>query len=58
MALKLRDRLSDGHSESPERLAECLEALKRVQETRSEAQGNVNPQLALAVLAGDLEKLL
>ena len=57
MAVSLRDELAEP-STSPERMTMCLEALKRVQETRLEAQGNVNPQLALAVLASDLGNLL
>jgi len=57
MAVRLRDELAD-ESKSRERKQACLKALKRVQETRSEAQGNANPQLALAVLASDLGDLL
>jgi len=57
MAVRLRDELAEP-STSPERIKTCLKALKRVQETRMEAQGNANPQLALAVLASDLESLL
>jgi DNA polymerase-3 subunit delta' len=57
MAVRLRDELARP-STSPDRMEACLEALKRVQETRMEAQGNANPQLALAVLASDLESLL
>jgi len=57
MAVRLRDELAEP-STSPERMKACLEALKLVQETRMEAQGNANPQLALAVLASDLDGLL
>jgi len=57
MAVRLRDELVDPTT-SPERMEACLRALKRVQETRMEAQGNANPQLALAVLASDLGSLL
>jgi DNA polymerase-3 subunit delta' len=57
LAVRLRDELT-ASSTSPERLERCLKALKRVQETRMEAQGNANPQLALAVLASDLGSLL
>jgi hypothetical protein len=57
LAVKLRDELTTP-STSPERMEVCLKALKRVQETRMEAQGNANPQLALAVLASDLGDLL
>jgi hypothetical protein len=34
-----------------------LKALAHIETARTQAQNNVNPQLALAVLAGDLEKL-
>ena len=57
MAISLRDEIAEP-STSPDRMKTCLKALKRVQETRMEAQGNANPQLALAVLASDLGKLL
>ena len=57
MAVSLRDEIAEPKT-PPERMTMCLEALKRVQETRLEAQGNVNPQLALAVLASDLGNLL
>ncbi len=57
LAVKLRDGLVQ-RSETGKRLEGWVEALRRVEETRSQAQGNVNPQLALAVLASDLERLL
>jgi DNA polymerase-3 subunit delta' len=57
LAARLRDEIAKP-GVSPERTAACLNALERVQETRTEAQGNVNPQLGLAVLASDLEGLL
>jgi DNA polymerase-3 subunit delta' len=38
--------------------ARLLDALARVTEAREAAQGNVNPQLLLAVLAGDLAEVL
>jgi len=38
-------------------VARRLAALRRVEETRAEAAGNLNPQLALAALAHDLEAL-
>ena len=56
-AVELRERLIE-QSDSGENVAGVLRALERVQETRAEAQGNANPQLALAVLASDLERLL
>ena len=57
MSLVLRSELATPET-STERKQTCLDALKRVQETRMDAAGNINPQLALAVLAGDLEKIL
>jgi DNA polymerase-3 subunit delta' len=57
MALRLRDELA-APTTSTERKEVCLKALKLVQETRMAAQGNANPQLALAVLASDLGSLL
>ncbi|UCD24615.1 MAG: DNA polymerase III subunit [Gemmatimonadota bacterium] len=57
LAVRLRDGLVE-RAEAGGELRGWLEALERVEETRAEAQGNVNPQLALAVLAGDLERLL
>lgn len=35
-----------------------IRAIKRVEEARTAAQGNVNPQLTLAALASDLERIL
>ncbi len=59
LAVKLRDRLaSQTESGTGVGVERCLHALRRVEETRAEAQGNANPQLALAVLANDLERLL
>lgn len=57
LAVKLRDRLVE-QAESGQQVERSLAALRRVEETRTEARGNANPQLALAVLASDLEKLL
>ncbi len=42
----------------PERAGAVSKALERVQTARTSAQGNVNPQLLLAVLAGELGALL
>jgi DNA polymerase-3 subunit delta' len=56
LAVRLRDRLVEC-AESGEPVERQLDALRIVEETRTRAQGNVNPQLALAVLAGDLEHL-
>lgn len=60
LALRIRDRLAEltsADAATPD-LDSCLEALGRVEQARAEARGNVNPQLSLAVLAGDLERLL
>jgi DNA polymerase-3 subunit delta' len=57
LAVKLRDRLVR-HSGTADRLENWLEALRLVEETRATARRNVNPQLALAALAVDLERLL
>jgi hypothetical protein len=35
-----------------------VEAIAQVERARETAQGNVNPQVLLAVLAGDLEEVL
>lgn len=57
LALKLRDRAATDATGHPERLPRWVAALRAVERTRQEAQGNANPQLALAVLAQDLEDL-
>ena len=57
LAVKLRERLAS-RTQSGRGVEQCLEAMQRVEETRAEARGNANPQLALAVLASDLEQLL
>jgi len=57
LALRLRDGAAKEARENPERLRRRLAALQAVERIRVEAQGNVNPQLALAVLARDLEQL-
>ncbi len=58
LAVKLRAGLEQAADADGARLEGRLEALRRVEQTRAAAQGNANPQLALAVLAGDLERLL
>jgi DNA polymerase-3 subunit delta' len=58
LALELRDRLEQSATAGDGRADSWLEALRLVDERRAEAQGNANPQLALAVLAGDLERVL
>jgi len=57
LALRLRDGAAKEALASPERLRRRLAALEAVERIRTEAQGNANPQLALAVLASDLENL-
>jgi DNA polymerase III subunit delta' len=58
LAMTLRQSLADG-VDQPDRsdLLRHLAALRRVDEARAEVGGNVNPQLALAVLAHDLAGL-
>jgi DNA polymerase-3 subunit delta' len=58
LAVRLRAGLADEAGQDESLMRARLEALRRVEETRASAQGNVNPQLALAVLASDLEHLL
>jgi DNA polymerase-3 subunit delta' len=60
LAVRLRAELAESTGEGAVegRLEGRLEALRRVEEARAAAQGHVNPQLTLAVLAGDLERLL
>jgi DNA polymerase-3 subunit delta' len=57
LALKLRDRAAADAVGHPGRLPRWVAAIQAVERTRQEAQGNANPQLALAVLARDLEDL-
>jgi DNA polymerase-3 subunit delta' len=58
LALTLRDEVQREAGEGSQKIEGRLRAIKRVEETREAAQGNANPQLALAVLAADLEALL
>jgi DNA polymerase-3 subunit delta' len=58
LALELRDRLQRSAAAGDGRAPHWLQALRLVEERRAEAQGNANPQLALAVLAGELERVL
>jgi DNA polymerase-3 subunit delta' len=58
LALKLREELQQEARSGSPAIAGRLRAIKRVEETREAAQGNANPQLALAILAADLETLL
>jgi len=57
LAVKLRDRLVR-RSISGDRLEDWLTALRLVEEARAAARRNVNPQLSLAALSVDLERLL
>ena len=58
LAVRLRGELAEAAAEGEGELTPRIEALRRVEATRLAAQGNANPQLALAVLASDLERLL
>ncbi|MEE8250410.1 MAG: hypothetical protein V3R24_01600 [Gemmatimonadales bacterium] len=57
LALSLRSQLATEGNLSRGDLRRTVEALKKVEETRTAARGNVNPQLALAVLGQQLEGL-
>jgi DNA polymerase-3 subunit delta' len=57
LALQLRNGLRT-RAERREPAEGWLQALNRVHQAREEARGNANPQLGLAVLAQDLEKML
>ena len=54
VALKLRSRIPDAPRE---RARGLVRALGKVESVRWDAQGNLNPQLALAVLALELREL-
>jgi len=58
LAVKLRDELREESGRSREGTKRRMKALRRVEATRAAAQGNANPQLALAVLAEELGELL
>jgi DNA polymerase-3 subunit delta' len=58
LAMRLRTQADKAARERPEQLPRWLAALKAVERTREEALGNANPQLALAVLAQELEALV
>lgn len=57
LAVRLRRRMKKGSSEGHGELNKYVAALRVVEEHRAVAQNNVNPQAALAVLAGQLERL-
>jgi DNA polymerase-3 subunit delta' len=58
LAVRIRARLERDAGSDGTDLDGWLAALRRSEETRADAQNNVNPQRALAVLASDLEVLL
>ncbi len=57
LSVRLRDGAAKEARGNSEGLRHRVTALKAVEQIRLDAQGNVNPQLALAVLARDLEEL-
>lgn len=57
LAARLREELGEAVERGQE-VTQRLDALRRVEEHRAIAQQNVNPQLALAVLAAEMEGLL
>ena len=57
LALNLRARV-EARASDQRGARRAIEALRHVELAREEAQGNVNPQLTLAVLASDLEALV
>jgi DNA polymerase-3 subunit delta' len=57
VAVKLRSRVAITPQQDPANTRRLVAALRRVEATRWDAQGNLNPQLALAVLAQDLRDL-
>jgi DNA polymerase-3 subunit delta' len=60
LAVRLRAELRSASDRDPagDTVRRRVAALERVEAARAAAQGNVNPQLALAVLAGELGELL
>ncbi|MGD2135496.1 MAG: hypothetical protein PVF27_05015 [Gemmatimonadales bacterium] len=58
LAVRLRAELVDGAARPGPVATRRTEALRRVEAARADAQGNLNPQVALAVLADDLERLV
>ena len=57
LALNLRARVEE-HARDRRGARRGIRALRHVEQAREEAQGNVNPQLTLGVLAADLEVLV
>ncbi len=56
LLVELRSQLETASREGTPAVAPLVEAVRLVEEKRAEAQGNANPQLAMAVLAGALER--
>lgn len=57
LTFRLRTELTDAAANG-QAIEPYLDALRRIERTRLAAQGNINPQLALSVLASDLERVL
>jgi DNA polymerase-3 subunit delta' len=57
VAVKLRSRVANAPQQDLAKTRRLVAALRRVEATRWDAQGNLNPRLALAVLAQDLRDL-
>jgi DNA polymerase-3 subunit delta' len=58
VALRLRSHVAGAPQEDKRRLRRYTAALRKVEAARWDAQGNLNPQLCLAVLAQDLRDLV
>lgn len=61
LLMRLRQELvnqTGGAEPAPGGAEGLLEAVRRIEDVRAAAQGNVNPQLGLAALAADLERLV
>jgi DNA polymerase-3 subunit delta' len=58
LTVELRERLKHASARGDAGIGRLLRAVRLVEDKRAEAQGNANPQLALAVLANDLEHVL
>lgn len=58
LAMRLRGDLKEAARRGDREVRRHLKAVTQVETFRSEAQGNVNPQVALAVLASEVEGLV
>ncbi len=58
LLVEFRARLRVAAERDGPEVQKLIEAIRLVEEKRLEAQGNANPQLARAVLAGELERML